>query len=117
MPSAAASLRKALTDSTFLEMVDLSTMSDREADLDGRNFNLLDDSLTVWTFRTLNNTDLFVDRVGSIVEQPEVADAIGDAAAAELVDALDLEQRLSDALPEEVAIAAGPINNAAQGYN
>ena len=72
--------------------------------------------LTVWTFRTLNNTDLFVDRVGSIVEQPEVADAIGDAAAAELVDALDLEQRLSDALPEEVAIAAGPITNAAQGY-
>lgn len=72
--------------------------------------------LTVWTFRTLNNADLFVDRVGSIVEQPEVAAAIGDAAAAELVDALDLEQRLSDALPQEVAIAAGPIANAAQGY-
>ncbi|MGA7688446.1 MAG: hypothetical protein WCA29_04360 [Jiangellales bacterium] len=72
--------------------------------------------LTVWTFRTLNNTDLFVDRVGSIVEQPEVAAAIGDAAAAELVNALDLEQRLSDALPEEVAVAAGPISNAAQGY-
>jgi hypothetical protein len=72
--------------------------------------------LTVWTFRTLNNTDLFVDRVGSIVEQPEVAAAIGDRAAAELVDALDLEQRLADALPENVAIAAGPIANAAQGY-
>ena len=72
--------------------------------------------LTVWTFRTLNSTDLFVDRVGSIVEQPEVAAAIGDAAAAELVTALDLEQRLSDALPEDVAIAAGPISNAAQGY-
>ncbi len=72
--------------------------------------------LTVWTFRTLNNTDLFVDRVGSIIEQPEVAAAIGDAAAAELVDALDLEKRLSDALPQEVAIAAGPISNAAQGY-
>ena len=72
--------------------------------------------LTIWTFRTLNNTDLFVDRVGSIIEQPEVAAAIGDAAAAELVNALDLEKRLSDALPEEVAIAAGPISNAAQGY-
>jgi len=72
--------------------------------------------LTVWTFRTLNNTDLFVDRVGSIVEQPDVAAAVGDAAAAQLVDALDLETRLSEALPEQVAVAAGPIANAAQGY-
>ena len=72
--------------------------------------------LSVWTIRTLTNTELFVDRVGSVIEQPEVAEAIGDAAAAQLVDALDLEERLREALPEEVALAAAPISNAAENY-
>ncbi len=72
--------------------------------------------LLTWTFRTLSNTDLFVDRVGSIIESPDVATVIGDAAAAELVDELELERIVADALPEEVSIAAGPITNAAQGY-
>lgn len=70
--------------------------------------------LAMWTFRTLTDTDLFVDRVGSVIEQPEVASAIGDAAAAQLVDALDLEDRLRDTLPDEVAVAAVPITSAAQ---
>lgn len=70
--------------------------------------------LAMWTFRTLTDTDLFVDRVGSVIEQPEVASAIGDAAAAQLVDALDLEDRLRDTLPDEVAVAAIPIAAAAQ---
>jgi len=72
--------------------------------------------LAVWTFRTLTDTDLFVDRVGSVIEQPQVASAVGDAAAAQLVDALDLEERLRDALPAEVAVAAAPISAAAQNY-
>lgn len=72
--------------------------------------------LAVWTFRTFTDTDLFVDRVGSIIEQPEVAAAVGDAAASQLVTALDLENRVSDALPEEVAVVAGPLTTAAQNY-
>lgn len=72
--------------------------------------------MLTWTFRTLANTDLFVDRVGSIIESPEVATVIGDAAAAELVDALQLEQVVADALPDDVRIVAGPLTNAAQGY-
>jgi hypothetical protein len=72
--------------------------------------------LAVWTFRTLTDTDLFVDRVGSVIEEPEVASAVGDLAAAQLVDALDLEGRLRDALPEEVAVASAPITTAAQNY-
>ncbi len=72
--------------------------------------------LAIWTFRTFTDSDLFVDRVGSIIEQPEVAAAVGDAAAAELVTALDLEDRLAEALPEQVSIVAGPLTNAAQNY-
>jgi hypothetical protein len=72
--------------------------------------------LSIWTFRTLNDTDLFVDRVGSIIEQPEVAQAIGDTAAAELVDAIDLQDRIADVLPEQAALVAAPITTAAQEY-
>jgi hypothetical protein len=72
--------------------------------------------LGVWTFRTLTDTDLFVARVGPVIEQPEVAAAIGRAAAAELVDALQLEDRLRQTLPAEVAAAAGPISSAAENF-
>jgi hypothetical protein len=72
--------------------------------------------LAVWTFRTLTDTDLFVDRVGSVIEQPEVASAVGDAAAAQLVAGLAIEDRLSDALPDALAVAAGPISAAAEDY-
>ena len=72
--------------------------------------------LSVWAVRTLTDTEMFVDRVGSVIEQPEVASAIGDAAAGQLVDALDLENRLREVLPEEVALAAAPITNAAENY-
>jgi hypothetical protein len=70
--------------------------------------------LAVWTFRTLTDTELFVDRVGPVIEEPEVSAAVGVAAAAEVIDALQVEQRLRDALPEDVAVAAGPISTAAQ---
>ncbi len=72
--------------------------------------------LTLWTFRTLNNTELFVDRVGSIIEQPEVAQAIGNRAAAQLVEALELEDRIAEVLPERAVLVAGPITTAAQNY-
>lgn len=72
--------------------------------------------LSVWTSRTLTNTELCVERVGSIIEQPEVAAAVGDAAAAQLVPGIDLEGRLQSALPEELAVAAGPISTAAQDF-
>jgi hypothetical protein len=72
--------------------------------------------VTVWSVRTLTNTDLFVARVAPIIEDPAVAQAIGTAAAEELVTALDLEQRLADRLPEPVSVVAGPVATAAQGY-
>lgn len=72
--------------------------------------------LTVWSVRTLTNSDLFVERVAPILEEPEVAEAIGTAAAEELVTALDLQERLSDTLPDEISVAAGPLATAAQGF-
>lgn len=70
--------------------------------------------LAVWSFRTLTDSDLFVERVGSIIEEPEVASAIGAAASAQLVEALDLEGRLADVLPDQLAFAAVPLTTAAR---
>jgi hypothetical protein len=69
--------------------------------------------LTVWTFRTLNNTDLFVERVGGVIEDPQVAEAIGTTAATELVEAIGLQDKLAEQLPPELSVAAGPITAAA----
>lgn len=70
--------------------------------------------LAVWTFRTFTDSDLFVERIGSIAEQPEVATAIGEVAAAQLADALELEERIADALPDELSVVSGPLATAAQ---
>lgn len=72
--------------------------------------------VTVWSVRTLTNSDLFVERVAPILDDPEVAQAIGTAAAEELVTALELEDRLADRLPDELSVLAGPVAAAAQGY-
>lgn len=69
--------------------------------------------LTVWTFRTLNNTELFVQRVGAVIEDEQVAAAIGTTAATELVDAIGLQDVLAERLPPELSVAAGPITAAA----
>lgn len=70
--------------------------------------------LSVWVFRTLNNTELFVDRVGSVIEEPAVAEAVGDRAAAELVEALALQERIAGLLPPPASLVAAPITAAAQ---
>jgi hypothetical protein len=72
--------------------------------------------MSLWTLRTLTNTDLFVDRVGSVIEDPAVAQVIGERAAEQLVTALDLQQRITEVLPPEAAVVAGPITSAAQNY-
>ncbi len=72
--------------------------------------------LALWTFRTFTDTDAFVARVGPIIEQPAVGQAIGEEAAAQLVDAVGLEDRLRARLPDDVAVVAGPLTGAAQSY-
>lgn len=72
--------------------------------------------LTVWSVRTLSDSDLFVQRVAPILDQPEVDAAIGAAVADQLTAALGLEERLADRLPDELSGLSGPLTAAAQGY-
>ena len=70
--------------------------------------------VSLWTFRTINDTDRFVERVGGVIEEPEVAAVIGDRAAAELVQAIDLQARLRDRLPDDAQVMAAPLSAASQ---
>lgn len=72
--------------------------------------------LSVWTFATMTNTDKFVERIGPIIEQPEVSAAIGTAAADRLVTAIDLQSKLEESLPDNLTVLAGPITGAAEQY-
>jgi hypothetical protein len=70
--------------------------------------------LAVWTFRTFTDSELFVERIGSVVEDPVVAQAVADTAAAQLVDAIGLEERLASRLPAELEPFAATIAGAAE---
>jgi hypothetical protein len=70
--------------------------------------------VSLWTFRTINDTERFVERVGGVIEEPEVAAVIGDRAAGQLVQAIDLETRVRDRLPDDTEVMAAPLTAASQ---
>jgi hypothetical protein len=72
--------------------------------------------VSIFAFRTLTDTELFVERVGPVLEDPAIAATIGNAAAAQLVQAVDLEQRLEQRLPENSGVLAAPLADAVEEY-
>jgi hypothetical protein len=70
--------------------------------------------LAVWTFRTFTDSELFVERVGPVVEDPLVAQAVADSAAAQLVEAVGLQERVESRLPPELAPFSVTIAGAAE---
>ncbi|MGJ7440943.1 hypothetical protein [Aquipuribacter sp. MA13-6] len=70
--------------------------------------------LAVWTFRTLTDSDLFVARVGSVIEEPAVSQAVADTAADRFVSAVDLERRVADRLPPELSAFAPTLAGAVE---
>ena len=66
-----------------------------------------------WTTQTAVNTDKFVARVGPIIDQPAVRDAITTEVTNQLVTTLDLSTRVQAALPQNLQFLAGPIAGAA----
>ena len=71
---------------------------------------------TVWTHRTVLNTDTFVGTVGPVFQLPGVDSVVAVRATDQLFDQLHLQARLHDALPPKISFAAGPITNATEGY-
>jgi hypothetical protein len=70
--------------------------------------------VAVWAHDTLLNTDDFVDTVAPLITDDTVAQAISNKAAEELIKELDVDNRLENALPEDLGFLAGPITGVLQ---
>jgi hypothetical protein len=76
--------------------------------------SLLASVIGVWTYRTLFDTDKWIERVAELPTNPQVADALATRVTDELFAAADVQQRLAAALPDRVSIIAGPVTGAAK---
>ncbi|MGW6057604.1 hypothetical protein [Streptomyces sp. NPDC055189] len=70
----------------------------------------------VWGARTTLNTDRWIATVGPLPEDPDVNAAVSTYLAREIFDQLDVEQRLSDALPPRASFLAAPVTGAVHDY-
>ncbi|MER5437520.1 hypothetical protein [Streptomyces sp. NPDC002790] len=70
----------------------------------------------VWGSRTTLNTDRWISTVGTLPEDPKVNAAVSKYLANEIFDQLDVEQRLSDALPPRASFLAGPVTGAVHDF-
>ncbi|WP_238782620.1 hypothetical protein [Streptomyces monomycini] len=70
----------------------------------------------VWGARTAMDTDRWVSTVERLPEDPAVNAAVSSYLANQVLDQLDVERRLSDALPPRASFVAGPVTGAVHGY-
>ncbi|MEV0522327.1 hypothetical protein AB0I66_02795 [Streptomyces sp. NPDC050439] len=70
----------------------------------------------VWGARTTLDTDRWIATVGPLPEDPDVNAAVSTYLAREIFDQLDVEQRLSDALPPRASFLAAPVTGAVHDY-
>lgn len=65
----------------------------------------------VWIKDTALNTDSFVEQLAPLSTDPAVQKAVANAVSNEILKAVDLQQRLSEVLPEQIGFLAGPLDN------
>jgi hypothetical protein len=68
----------------------------------------------VWVRNTLLDTDNYVSTVGPLASDPQVQHAIANRITDALFDDVDVEQKISDALPPRAGFLAAPVANAVQ---
>jgi hypothetical protein len=70
----------------------------------------------VWARRNFLDTPRFVDRVGPLIEEPAVQDALATRLTEELFVLVDPEALFEEALPERGQVLAVPLANAVEGF-
>ncbi|MFV1999013.1 MAG: hypothetical protein ACC654_01460, partial [Acidimicrobiia bacterium] len=67
-----------------------------------------------WLVTTVMDTDTFVDALAPIPQDPDVARALGQGIADNILDSAEVGQKIADALPDGLAFLAVPV---AQGLS
>lgn len=73
-------------------------------------------ALALWAHAVVLNTDAYVRVVTPVAEDPEVRAGVAEYVAAKAVQAVDLENRLEDALPAEAGLAAPALTHALRQF-
>jgi hypothetical protein len=69
-----------------------------------------------WTYRTIFNTDAFVDRVTPIGFDPAVTPVLSDRLTTQIFALVDVEAIVADALPPRGQILAGPLTGGIEDF-
>jgi len=70
----------------------------------------------VWSARTALDTERWVATVERLPEHPEFNAAVATYLSTEVFDALDVERRLAQVLPDRASVLAGPLTDAVRDY-
>jgi hypothetical protein len=65
-----------------------------------------------WAYRTVFDTDKWVERVAPVIEDRAVSDALSRRLTDQIFTLIDVEQLTADALPPRAAPLAGPLTSA-----
>ncbi|MGH8869524.1 MAG: hypothetical protein ACRDYU_16210, partial [Actinomycetes bacterium] len=79
-------------------------------------FGLVATVIGGWAARTSLDTDRWVSTVGPLPQDPEVAAAVSQYLTTEVVSVLNVEDRVSEALPPNAAFLAGPLTSQVRDY-
>jgi hypothetical protein len=77
---------------------------------------LIPAGMLLWLNRTVVQPDSYIASVGPVIQQPAVQKAIQETAAKELSARVDVNQIVSQALPENAQMLVGPISAQVKNY-
>jgi hypothetical protein len=77
---------------------------------------LLASALGIWARRSFLRTDIFSDRVGNLIDRPEVQTALSAYLSTQINELIDPEEVLTDALPDQADLLAVPLSGAIRGF-
>lgn len=72
-------------------------------------------NLTFWARFTLLNTNGWVNALGPLTKDPQIAQVIGVYVSDEIFEATDIDQAMIEILPEEFQLLSAPLSKAMQG--
>jgi len=70
----------------------------------------------LWLNRMVSDTDVYVETVAPLADDPDIQNAVAAAATDALVEKIDAETRLKEVLPENLQILAIPVSQAVNSF-
>jgi hypothetical protein len=70
----------------------------------------------IWASRSFLDTDVWVDRVGPLADNPDVQEALSARITSEIMQVVDPQTLFQEALPERGQILAVPLSGAVEGF-